>query len=266
MPPFGDVANGFPGTPGQMTAAAAGPCARRRRRFGGISWIFMAVIMFFVVGAVASYFAPKFQRAGRGLGISGPARSSYVGVSGFETAAGGVTFDDVEPPGGPADKAGLVGGDVITTFDGHRIYSDSEMAGRLSETPVGKTVEVVFIRDGETKTTNLTTVSKADFDQFVRAFRGRPEGQGMLGVDNQKVVEIPGTKLHGVQFTVDPSKAAAIAGLKDGDIVIEFDKIPIRTEQEFTARIHRALPYETSTLVVMRGNERLEVPVKMGRR
>jgi len=265
MPPFANGAKGFPGTAGAMSPAAARQLKRRKKGFGGISWIFIAVILFFVVGGVASLFAPKFQRVTRNVtGLA--SRASYLGVSGFETTDGGVTFDDVEPPGGPADKAGLVGGDVITTFDGHRIFSDEEMMGRLAETPIGKTVDVIFTRDGETKTTTLTTVSKGDFDQLVSAFRHRPEGQGVLGVSDQTVVAVPEAKLRGVRLKVDPSKAAAIAGLKDGDIVIAFDKIPIRTEGEFASRIHRAIPYSTVMLVVMRGNERLEIPVKMGKR
>jgi S1-C subfamily serine protease len=97
-------------------------------------------------------------------------------------------------------------------------------------------------------------------------FRRRPEGQGKLGIDDQDVVEVPGTKIHGVKIKVDPSMSAALAGLQNGDIVIEFDKVPIRTEEEFTARIHRAVPYSTVPVVVMRGNQRLEIPVKMGRR
>jgi S1-C subfamily serine protease len=249
-----------------MASFAAGKICRRKKRFSGISWIFIAVVLFFMIGGIASFFAPKFQRAGGGsFGMSATPRS-YFGVSGFENTDGGVTFDDVEPAGGPADKAGLVGGDVITTFDGHPIHSDSEMMGRLAETPVGKTVDVVFIRDGETKLTKITTVSKAEFDQLVASFRRRPEGQGMLGIDNQKVVEVPGTKIRGVRFTVDSSKAAAIAGLRDGDIVIEFDKVPIRTNEELTARIRRAVPYVAIPVVVMRGDERLEIPVKVGRR
>ena len=191
---------------------------------------------------------------------------SYFGVSSFETTDGGVTFDDVEPAGGPADKAGLVGGDIITTFDGHPIHSDDEMMGRLTETPVDKTVEVVFIRDGETKTTKLTTVSKSEFDHLVAAFRRRPEGQGQLGINDQDKVEVPGTKLYGVKITVDPRMGAALAGLQNGDIVIEFDKVPIRTEEEFTSRIHRGVPYSTIQVVVMRGDERLEIPVKIARR
>jgi len=60
--------------------------------------------------------------------------------------------------------------------------------------------------------------------------------------------------------------SAALAGIKVDDIVIEFDKVPIRTKEELTSRIHRAIPYSTVPIVVMRGNERLEIPVKIGRR
>jgi S1-C subfamily serine protease len=56
-----------------------------------------------------------------------------------------------------------------------------------------------------------------------------------------------------------------MAGVKQGDIVIEFDKIPIRTTDEFEMRVRRAIPYSTINLVVMRGNEKVTIPVKMGR-
>lgn len=265
VPPVGPSPGAFPGSSQQMSVAAAGGIARRKKRFSGISWIFIAVVLFFIVGGAASYLAPPFRRGTTNFGFAPP--RPYVGVSGFKTTDGGVTFDAVEPPGGPADLAGLVGGDIITTIDGHPVFSDREMSGRLAETPIGKTVDLVFIRDGETKTTKLTTISKGEFDQLVSAFRRRPEGQGKLGIDDQEEIEVPGTKLHGVRLgEVDPSMSAALAGLKVGDVVIEFDKVPIRTEEELTARIHRAIPYSTVPIVVMRGSDRLEIPVKMGRR
>jgi len=55
------------------------------------------------------------------------------------------------------------------------------------------------------------------------------------------------------------------AGIKEGDIVIEFDNVPIRTRGELLSRVKRAIPYSTIKVVVMRGKERLEIPVKMGR-
>jgi len=253
---------------GQLQPITSGQACRRKRRFSGMTWIFIAVMMVFVIGFSASFLAKKANRSvGGGFGVRAPAPPrSYFGVSGFESTDGGVTFDNVEPPGSPADLAGLVGGDVITTFDGHPIFSDSEMTGRLMETPIGKTVEVVFIRDGETKLTKLTTISKADFDQLVAIFRGRPAGQGRLGIDDQERVEIPGTKLHGVRVSVEQNKPADLAGIQAGDIIIEFEKVPIRTTEELESRIHRAVPYSTVTIAVMRGNERLEIPVKMGKR
>jgi S1-C subfamily serine protease len=56
-----------------------------------------------------------------------------------------------------------------------------------------------------------------------------------------------------------------MAGIKQGDIVIKFGDVPIRTESEFLSRVRRALPYSTVTVTVMRNGERLEIPVKMGK-
>src|ERR1700730_6316026 len=97
LPPVANRANGFAGSCGQMASVGSG-AIRRRKRFGGMSWIFLAVIMFFVIGGVASHFAPPFHRGGGSFGISAPPRS-YFGVDGFENTDGGVTFGDAEPPG-----------------------------------------------------------------------------------------------------------------------------------------------------------------------
>jgi serine protease Do len=201
-------------------------------------------------------------------GIAIQAPRSYVGVDSFETTEGGVTFDNVEPPGSPADKAGLVGGDIVTTFDGQTITSDDQMMDLLGTTPIGKTVDVVYIRDGETKTTKLTTVSKEEFDRLGRIFSKRPEGHGRFGFDDDEVepVPIPGTKLRGIRLDrITINGSADMAGIKQGDIVVEFDKIPIRTAGELSSRVQRAIPYSTITVLVVRGTETIPIQVKMGR-
>jgi C-terminal processing protease CtpA/Prc len=138
----------------------------------------------------------------------------------------------------------------------------------LGRTPVGKTLDIVYLRDGATKNTKLTTISKEGFDQLNQAFRSRPEGRGQFGYDDDEMdrVGIPGTPIYGVRLgSILQNRAADLAGIKDGDIVIEFDKIPIRTPEEFEARVLRAVPYTTVNIVVMRGEERLEIPVKVGK-
>lgn len=267
----GGFAPGFGMGGGPLASNAAGPLNRRRKRLSGMTWIFIIMIAFFVVGAGASVFVPRISpRIARGVGIgpgaAAPTRS-YFGVNNFDSVDGGVTFDSIEAPGSPADKAGLVGGDIITTFDGQPVTNRGEIMDLLGKTPIGKTVDIAYIRDGEPKATKLTTISKGELEQLDKVFAARPLGRGRLGIDDQETVEIPGTKLHGVLLgEVTPSLPGDMAGLKSGDIVIEFDKIPIRTDSELNYRIQVAMPYETIVIKVMRGNETLPISVKMGRR
>jgi len=252
---------------GGMTAAPGCQMRKRQRRMSGMSWMFICLLIFFVAAAgftaiirpirknVRVQFAPSSPRA-------------YAGVNSFDTTDGGVTFDNVEPPGSPADKAGLVGGDVITTVDGQAIHSDDEMTELLARTPIGKTLDVIYLRDGETKNAKLTTISREELDRLNSSYRSRPEGRGQFGYEDGEAerVPIPGTKMFGVRLgEILSNRPADIAGVKAGDIVIEFDGVPIRTSDEFLSRVRRALPYSTVKLVVMRGEERIEIPVKMGK-
>jgi S1-C subfamily serine protease len=72
--------------------------------------------------------------------------------------------------------------------------------------------------------------------------------------------------MHGVRLDdVFPSRPADMAGIRNGDIVVAFDGVPIRTPEEFLMRVRRSVPYSTVKLSIIRGEEKLEIPVKMGR-
>jgi len=270
--PANGSANPFPyGYAGGPMAAAPGcQMRKRRRRMSGMTWIFLCLLIFFIAGGVFSSIIKHLPPNFPGKITTAVAPRSYFGVDGFKTAEGdsGATFASVEPPGSPADNAGLVGGDIITMVDGQPVHSDDEMTEIVRRIPIGKTVDVVYTRDGETKNTKLTTISKEEFDRLARLFSNRPEGRGSFGYETGGAdrVEIPNTKMFGVQLSeILANRPADLAGVKEGDIVIEFDGIPIRTEEEFVSRVRRALPYSTVKLVVMRDGERVEIPVKMGR-
>lgn len=233
-------------------------------------WMIWVLIPLFVIGLTNGLFSPSTTRLrnrnkDRDAAASSSAPSSYLG-SHYKTDQGGAFIKDVSPPGSAADKAGLLGGDVITSFDGKPVKSDEELTNLLTNTPPGKTVEVTYVRDGETKTAKLVTVSEEENARFEEAFEDRPQPNGFLGVnDDMDRVEVPGTKIYGVRLKeVYKNRPAYIAGLRDGDVVIEFDKTPIRTPEELNRRIDRALPDSIVNVVVMRGSERLEIPVKMG--
>jgi serine protease Do len=199
---------------------------------------------------------------------------SYIGIDEFQDTENGqgVTLNCVNIPDGPADKAGLIGGDLVLKVDGQEVKSEDQMDDLMTKTPIGKTIEIEYLRDGEKKTTRLTTISLEEFRRLDKAFDNRPEGTALFGYEDGDAenVTVPGSNIRGVRLeTILRSRPADLAGVKSGDIVVEFDGVPIRTSDEFLMRVRRALPYSTVKVVVMRGEgdvkEKIEIPVKMGK-
>jgi membrane-associated protease RseP (regulator of RpoE activity) len=227
-------------------------------------WVIVPIMLASMTGGFK--FNSSSRSRERAAAAAAAANNSFLGAE-YKTAQGGAFVRDVSPPGSAADLAGLIGGDVITGFDGNPVKSESDLTNLLNSTLVGKTVDVTFVRDGETKIVKLTTVSEKENARLEEAFSDRPQGHGFFGVADGELVrvQIPEMNIYGVQvnevFKNDP---AYIAGLRDGDIVIEFDKTPIRTPEELNKRIDRALPDSTVKVVVVRAGQRLEIPVKMG--
>lgn len=58
--------------------------------------------------------------------------------------------------GGPADKAGLRPGDVITKLDDQVIDSGPTLIGEIWTHQPGDTVKLTYTRDGKTRTTEVT--------------------------------------------------------------------------------------------------------------
>ena len=224
----------------------------------GMSWIFVGLLVFFVVAAgFTALIAP--MRKNNIVGSSKPVVRAVIGAR-FDQTDEGVIIESTSVPNGPADKAGLIGGDIILTFDGQKVDTDDRLEELLTTNP-GKTVDVEYLRDGQKKTTKLTTGSQDDERRLMREFERRPEGRTQFGYDDGEAerVKLPGMTTYGVKLgTILNSRPADIAGIKNNDIVIEFDGVPIRTSDEFLMRVRRAIPYSTVKLVVLRGPEKPE--------
>jgi S1-C subfamily serine protease len=233
-----------------------------------MTWIFLGLAALFVAGFLISTLRrqrPPVSRAQiqstieTSLGISEPINADN----------GGVTFFNVYPPDSPADKAGLLGGDILTACDGHAVRNIDDLMNLLAQTPAGKKVEVTYLRDGETRNASLTTISRDQFELLAESFERRSTGYGSLGfeVTETKMVPVAGKNISGVKLGVlSTSGPAALAGMQTGDVVIEFDGVPIRNRGEFLMRVRRAIPYTTVNVLVVRGTQQLQIPVKMGKR
>jgi len=233
-------------------------CANRRG--GWWLWLTIAIVLLIAGGMV-----PLSMRS-RGARNAPVVARSFLGVDGFENVPGGGAFiQGIAGPETPIVRAGLIGGDVIKSFD-QKLVEDAEAMRRiLAETPVGKTVEVIFIRDGAEGKTLLTTTAQRD-TPGLRLFDRRPGGRGVLGVDPGDRVQVPNTNIYGVELEdVDRNGPADLSGLKDGDIVIKFGEHLVRTPGDLRYRIAEAMPGDTVPVLVVRGAQQVEVPVKVGR-
>lgn len=239
------------------------PKKEQRHRSHWMGWL-IAIIIFSVLSSGGFSALRRFRDLRGSSSSARNAARSWVGADDLKNSDKGVTFNKVEPAGSPLDKAGLVGGDLIASFDGQPVKNVGDLTKLLAATPVGKTVDVVYIRDGETKTTRLTTVSKAEIERLKEAADDKEQGYVGIGGSSEQIA-IPGTNISGVQLnSIKRNNPAYIAGMRDGDIVIEFDGVPIRTYDELESRAGRAVPDSVVKVVVMRGAERLEIPVKVG--
>lgn len=242
--------------------------SKKRWRVGGMIWIFLGLAALFIAGFLISTLRHQRPPVSKvqiqsvietGLGISEPINADE----------GGVTFFNVYPPDSPADQAGLLGGDILTACDGHAVRNVDDLVNVLGQQSAGRKVEVTYLRDGETKTASLTTISREQFELLAENFENRSTGYGSLGFQDTetKVVLVKGKKISGVKMGVlSASGPAALAGIQTGDVVIELDGVPIRNRGEFLMRVRRAVPYSTVNVVVIRGTQQLQIPVKMGKR
>jgi membrane-associated protease RseP (regulator of RpoE activity) len=258
MQPFGATTT----LEGQQPQGSTSKLARMCRPVRGV-WLWVTIII--VILVVGGMVPLAFRGGGRGASPPAVVRS-FMGVDGFENAPGGGAFiEGIAGPETPVVRAGLIGGDTIKTFDGKEVRDAGEMRRILGETPVGKTVEVGFVRDGVFGTTQLTTMAQRD-TPGLRLFDQRPGGRGVLGVDVGSRVQVPNSNIYGVELDdVNRNGPADLAGLKEDDIVVKFGEHLIRTAGDLRYRIAEAMPGTTVPVTVVRGAEQIEVQVKVGR-
>jgi len=100
---------------------------------------------------------------GRGARIG--ASVSPVDAGDSKEAKAGVSVETVDA-GGPADKAGMKAGDIVTDFDGERVRSVRQFTRLVQETTPGHSVPVVLSRAGQRVTVNITPERASSGDDF----------------------------------------------------------------------------------------------------
>ena len=114
-----------------------------------------------VLDLISTAERPEYVRVERSQSEEGSRDTlrAYLGtIPDYTTEGTGVKLSGVRA-GGPADKAGLQGGDVIVEFGGQEITNIYDYTYALDAVKIGEPVEVVVLRDG--KRVKLTVTPEA---------------------------------------------------------------------------------------------------------
>jgi serine protease Do len=130
---------------------------------------------------------------------------------------------------GPAAKAGIESGDVITAVNGEPVKDARELARTIGGLAPGNAVKLNVLHKGQDKLVNLTlgqlpnTIeAKADNDNEDKGGATRGTDVPKLGLTVAPANSVAGAGKEGVVVTeVDPKSAAAERGFKEGDVILE---------------------------------------------
>ncbi|HWD93230.1 MAG TPA: DegQ family serine endoprotease [Verrucomicrobiae bacterium] len=151
----------------------------------------------------------------------------------------GALISDVVP-NGPADKAGLKDGDVVTEFNGHPVIDSRRLQLTVAETAPGTKVSMQVLRDGATKSLDVTVKQLPGTDQLADANASDGSDTGTLNgvevadLDQQahQQFNVPKDVKGAVVTQVAPDSAAAEAGLKSGDVIQEINRKPVKSAED----------------------------------
>jgi serine protease Do len=162
--------------------------------------------------------------------------------------------------GGPITKGEIKPGDVIVRFDGMDVAEIRDLMRAVGESPVGKAVDVVIIRDGKEQTVRVTLGRLEDGEHLAARQTEPPNGEGakpgeppaaqlpasdtvlgmklaVLDADRRKSFGIA-EEVKGVVVTeVQPNSPAAERRLEAGDVIVEVGQEAMKTPEEITARV-----------------------------
>ncbi len=195
------------------------------------------------------------------LGISmndvTPANASFFNL---KTATGAIVAQVT--PDSPASRAGLKNGDVIDSLNGKKIENGSALQVAVSEMTPGTTIELGILRNGTPQTLSLKVGEYHKDAEVASDGDGATPQKGKLGLavaeltpDVRQQLQIP-SGVNGVAVqSVRPASPADDAGLTSGDVILEVNRKPVTSAEQFVNEAH-AVPAGKDLLLLVwsRGN------------
>jgi serine protease Do len=168
-----------------------------------------------------------------------PAKKSTLGSNLPDKAA----FVSEVSPGGPAAKAGVQAGDLITQIDTRKIEAGADVVDYVSSQNIGAKVKLAFLRSGKPQSTLVTLGELPGSDEVAVAESGKI-GLGLqtLTPELSDSMGLPKGLKGAVISDVTPGSPAERAGLKEGEVIVEVDRKAVASSEEAVSALRAARP------------------------
>jgi serine protease Do len=177
----------------------------------------------------------------------------------------GALVADVEE-GAPADEAGIRKGDIIIAFDGKKIEEMSELPLVVAQTQVGKKVDVTILRNGKelTKKVKIGELKEEEADVFPGEKSRTDIGMEVNDLNRELARKYGISETKGVLVTyVENDSPAERAGIREGDIIIEVNREPVKNLDEYYKATKQAKKGDKILFWIKRGRSSQFVVVKL---
>jgi serine protease Do len=173
----------------------------------------------------------------------------------------GVVIMGVEP-GSPAEKAGLKGGDVITSVNGTPVKSGNDLVNPISLAPIGSKVKLTYYRDRSQKEATATVEDRTRvFPNTAGRMGDQHGGEAAPSEFGLHVQELTPDRAHrfgldtqkGVLVTdVDPASFAEDIGFGRGDVIAEVNRQSITSMADYRDAIGKLKAGDNVVFKVLR--------------
>jgi serine protease Do len=175
-------------------------------------------------------------------------------------SANGVLLSDVRA-GGPGASAGLKRGDVVLKVEGTAVNTTGEFRNVIAASGARHKVRVELVRDGKPLALDVQLGEMPDREARPASGSAATHGGALDGVaiqelngEARRAFEVDSDVKDGVVIVhMDPNSAAARAGLRPGDVIVEVNRTHVDSPQRFQ-EIYQKSKASVLLLVNRQGN------------
>ncbi len=158
-------------------------------------------------------------------------------------------------PGSPSEKAGLITGDVILSFNGDEVANSAALPPMVGASPVDRPAEVEILRQGKRQTVEVVIGALPEDAALKMGAAGSPAQGNKIGVAVQELTpeerEQLGLKAEGGVLVneVTPGPAQE-AGVRKGDVIQMINNVWLKGVADFKQQV-KDLPEGKSVAVLV---------------